>query len=278
MTDLILCHSALATNPYFFVAMGVNIYSIEELCFLLKENAFILDDDVLDPGLCDFLIDEASMPRLGNKLKGMLSKGCSVGEFIMTILEDSAYLDEEELSGVRQTLVDSAGLDRSRKHKKRGDNMLRNRKYALALDEYRYILDSMDRDYDKALYAAVLHNMGTAYARMFLLKEASECFYEAYELSGEKESILQFLLSSKAYMEPEKYNKLVKRYGFNTELREETERRFSEYYSLPAASKQGKLMEELDKLKDAGKVADYYRALNGMLYDWKQDYRRTMGV
>ena len=278
MTDLILCHSALATNPYFFVALGVNIYSIEELCFLLKENAYILDEDILDIGLCDFLIDEASMPKLGNKLKGMLADGVSVGEFIMTILTDAVYLNETELSEVRQTLLDSAGLDRSRKHKKRGDNMLKNGKYALALDEYRYILDSMDREYDKETYGKVLHNMGTAYARMFLLKEASECFYEAFELSGERASAVQFLLASKAYLEPDKYDRLALRYGFSEEIKEEADKRFEELRFPDQESKQAKIMDAVLELRESGKVSEYYRVLDETLYGWKQDYRRTMGV
>ncbi len=278
MTKLILCHSALATNPYFFSALGLNVYSIEELCFLLKENACILDEDVLDPVLCDFLIEEADMPNLGNKLKEELSEGVSVGEFIMTILEDSMFFNEDELSEVKQALVDSAGLDRSRKHKKRGDNMLRGGKYALALDEYRYILDSIERDYDRELYATILHNMGTAYARMFLLKEASECYNEAYELSGEKESAIQFLLAFRALNGDEKYEKLVLRYGFNDEIRDEAEKRYNEFKEPPKDSPQRIIIDKVQKLRESGKVAEYYNTLDEVLLSWKQDYRRTMGV
>ncbi|MCR4654936.1 MAG: hypothetical protein K5770_01685 [Lachnospiraceae bacterium] len=278
MTKLILCHSALAKNPYFFMPLGVNIYSIEELCFLLKENAYILDEDVLDMGLCDFLINEAEMPRLGNRLKDMLEGGVSPGEFIMTILEDSMYLDDEELSGVKQALVDSSGLDRHRKHKKRGDNMLSNGKYALALDEYRYILDAIDRDYDRELYAAIQHNMGTAYARMFLLKEASECFFSAYELSGERESAIQFLLAYRAVNDEEKYERLILRYGFNDDIRNEAEKRYNEMKEPSEGSARKKEMDSLLKLRESGKVSEYYKKLEEILSLWKKDYRRTMGV
>lgn len=278
MTDLILCHSALAENPYYFAALGVNIYSIEELCFLLKENACILDDDVLDKELCAFLIEEAEMPVLGKKLMYMLEEGVTAGEFIMTILEDSVLLSEEELSEVRQTLVDSAGLDRNRKHKRRGDNMLRNKKYALALDEYRYILDSMEREYDRETYAGVLHNMGTAYAGMFLLKEASECFFEAYELSGERESAVSFLLAAKACYEPEKYERLLMRYGFNDEIVGEAEKRYEELKTPDSSSPQGRTIDKITKLRESGKISEYYRFLDETLHNWKQEYRRTMGV
>ena len=278
MTNLILCHSALAENPYYLVALGIHIYSIEELCFLLKENACILDDDVLDKELCTFLIEEAEMPVLGKKLRYMLEDGVTAGEFIMTILEDSMLLSGEELSEVRQTLVDSAGLDRNRKHKRRGDNMLRNKKYTLALDEYRYILDSMERDYDRETYAAVLHNMGTAYAGMFLLKEASECFFDSYELSGERESAVSFLLATKACYEPEKYDRLLLRYGFNDEVVREAKRRYEELKTPQKDSPQGRILDKITDLRESGKISEYYRVLDETLHNWKQEYRRTMGV
>ncbi|MBQ7562469.1 MAG: hypothetical protein IJT16_00600 [Lachnospiraceae bacterium] len=276
MSELILCHSALATNPYYFVAFGIHIYSIEELCFLLTENACLLDEDVLDPALCDFLIREAGMPRLGNKLSELLEGGCSVGEFVLTILTDSCYLTEEELLSVKQTLLDSSGLDRNRKHKLRGDNMLKNGKFALALDEYRFVLGSMDRELERETYAGILHNMGCAYARLFLLKEAAECFYDAYNISGEQKSVLQFLLASRFINDEEKYNRLVLRYGFNEEIKEEADRLYKEFSKPSERSLQAKILSRLADLKESGKISQYYDALEDVLNDWKKEYRSSM--
>ncbi|MCR5790218.1 MAG: hypothetical protein K6G83_10065 [Lachnospiraceae bacterium] len=278
MSDLILCHSALAENPYYFVTLGVKIYSIEELCFVLKEKAGLLDEDVKDEGLCDFLIGEAGMPRLGERLKEMLREGCSVGEFVTTIFEASCYLNEEELQELTKTLVDNAGLDRNRKHKLRGDGMLRSGKYAQALDEYRFVLGIMDRSVDRELYAAVLHNMGTAYARMFLLKEASECFYDSYEISGEKESVLQFLLASHAINSAEQYDRLLKRYGFNEELKQEAERRFALLREPDEDSPQKETLDRIGELKESGQVAAFYRMLEDTIDEWKDAYRASMGA
>ncbi|MBQ8970707.1 MAG: hypothetical protein IJ073_05280 [Lachnospiraceae bacterium] len=276
MSGLILCHSALAKNPYFFVAFGMHIYSIEELCFLLTENAYLLDEDVLDPNLCTFLSEEAGMPKLGGKLSGMLKEGCSVGEFVLTILSDSFYLTEEELQKIKQILLDSSGLDRNRKHKLRGDNMLKNGKYALAIDEYRFILGTMDRELYRETYAEVLHNMGCAYARLFLLKEAAECFYDSYNISGEQKSVLQFLLASRFLNDEEKYNRLVLRYGFNDEIKGEAERLYKEYRTPDEESKQSRILSELKELKESGKIGAYYEKLEDTLGGWKKDYRVSM--
>ncbi len=276
MTDLILCHSALASNPYFFPAFGINIYSIEELCYLLYNNAYLLDEDVMDEEMCDFLIEEAEMPKLGTKLKEMLANRCTLGEYVMTILEDSFYLDKEELKEVKRILLDSYGLDKEKKHKLRGDNMLRNGKYTLALDEYRYIAGIMDKELNKDTYALVLHNMGTAYAGLFLIKEAAECFFDAYELSGERESAVEFLLASRFINDNEKYERIVLRYGFNEDINKEAKNRYEEFSKLTVDSVWGKELKKINDLRESGKSHESDEALNDLIGRWKKDYREGM--
>ena len=55
MTNLILCHMSTTERPYNVVGLGINIYSGEELCYLIAQNAHTLDHDFMDERLCDFL-------------------------------------------------------------------------------------------------------------------------------------------------------------------------------------------------------------------------------
>ena len=43
-----MCLGALSTTPYFLSGLGVNIYSMDELCYYLCVNAYILDNDLID--------------------------------------------------------------------------------------------------------------------------------------------------------------------------------------------------------------------------------------
>ncbi|MCR4740977.1 MAG: hypothetical protein K5886_12060 [Lachnospiraceae bacterium] len=284
MTDMILCHHALAKNPYFFVPFGVNIYSIEELCYLLSTDAYLIDEDVKDEKLCDFLIYEAGMPELGEQLKEMLNEGTSTGEFVSAILESYPYCTKEELRDVRQILVDNAGMDKGRKHKIRGDNMLRAGRYMHALEEYRYILDRMDQEdkgngfHDDELYAQILHNMGTAYARLFLLERASECYYEAYGISHEKRSLIEYLTAMRVMLKKEQYDRLVLRHGFDDDVVDAVEENVNKYSEPGEGSERLKRLEELKEKKTSGKVSEYYRLVDRTLEEWKQEYKRSMMI
>ena len=152
MSDLILCTGKLAENPYYIVGLGMNIYSIEELCFYLVRNAYIIDNDIMDEKLCDYIKDELLLPDLSYALKSLLSRKVSLGEFVSTILEMTGYIDEEELRKVKQILVDNASLSFSEKRKKRADNLLMSRKFTRAIDEYQYILQNFLNRYHLFLH------------------------------------------------------------------------------------------------------------------------------
>ncbi|MCR5734050.1 MAG: hypothetical protein K6G22_05505 [Lachnospiraceae bacterium] len=289
MSDMILCHHALAKNPYFFVPFGVNIYSIEELCYLLANDAYLIDEDVKDEKLCDFLIKEAGMPELGHRLKHMLHDGSSAGEFVTEILESYPYLTDAELRNVRQILVDNAGMDKGRKHKIRGDNMLRAGRYMHALEEYRYILESLDKNAadpaddlkrtgDDELYAKILHNMGTAYARLFFLDRASECYFEAYEISHDRSSLVGYLTAMRVLLKKDQYDRLVLRHGFDDDVVDEVEKNVSRYSEPDESSERAERLREIREKKDQGKVTEYYRLIDRTLDEWKQEYKRSMMI
>ena len=47
MSNVIVCEGTLAKTPYFVSEDGINLYSIEELCYYLMTNAYLLDDSVV---------------------------------------------------------------------------------------------------------------------------------------------------------------------------------------------------------------------------------------
>ena len=145
MAELTLCSGSLATTPYYITGLGVNVYSIEELCYCLTKNAYILDQDLLDDELCIFLDKQLKMKDLAAKLQEMIDADKSIGEFVTTILTETGYLGEEEIREVKQVLLDNAMLGFAQKRKARGDNLLRSRKYMLAIEEYQFILQNVDK-------------------------------------------------------------------------------------------------------------------------------------
>ena len=50
MSRVHLCLGRLADNPYTFEKSRVRVFSIEELCFFLRENAYLLDENIFTRG------------------------------------------------------------------------------------------------------------------------------------------------------------------------------------------------------------------------------------
>lgn len=278
MAELSLCRGNLATTPYYLSGLGVNIYSIEELCYSLWQNAYILDKDLLDEKLCKFIEKQLNLKELADELKQMLDEKKGVGEFATAILAKTDYLSEEELKEVKQILLDNAMLDFAQKRKARGDSLLRSKKFTLAIEEYQYLLQQIDKSEETELYAAVLHNIGTAYAYMYYFEKAAYYYREAADLTDTVESKEQYLMATRLTLHKEKYDKLILRYGFDEKFLAEIDRKMEESRSAAESPENNRELLEIKELKLKGKITDYYKEIDRTLSSWKQKYRRNMSV
>ncbi len=278
MAELSLCKGSLATTPYYLSDLGVNVYSIEELCYCLSGNAHILDKDLLDEKLCKFIDKQCNLPDLAEELKQMLDEDKSVGEFVTTILLRTEYLSEDEVRDVKQILLDNARLDFAQKRKARGDSLLRNKKYTLAIEEYQYLLQHVDKAEDTELYAAILHNIGTAYAYMYLFEKAAYYYREASDLTDSIESKEQYLMATRLTLHKEKYDRLILRYGFDEKFLAELDRKMEESRSRAETAESSQELAQIKELRAKGKITECYKEIDNTLSSWKQEYRRNMSV
>ena len=54
MGSLILCHSKRAKRPYEISRVHMRIYTIEELCYYLCNNLYLIDYTIMNRRLCDW--------------------------------------------------------------------------------------------------------------------------------------------------------------------------------------------------------------------------------
>ena len=277
MSNLMLCHEMSAERPYNVVGLGINIYSAEELCYLISQNAHTLDHDFMDERLCEFLDKQLKLTELAGKLRELLHKKAGLSDFVMAILNSIDYCDEDEIRNIRQILVESAGLSPARKHKSRGDNLLKARKFARAIDEYIGTLEKIDMDAEPILYAAVLHNMGTTYAKLLLFEKAAEYFLEAYKLNMDDESLTLHIVCCSLYMRKEQYDRMLIRCGYPERVTEAAHALIGtrDNYSN-ASNRYAKQLESLKELKENGRIGQYYEAVDVTLDAWKREYRLNM--
>ena len=69
MSGYILCQVKKAEKPFYIENISTNIYSIEELCYYLYNNLYLVDRSLISNKLCTWLDEELKLPKLAAKLR-----------------------------------------------------------------------------------------------------------------------------------------------------------------------------------------------------------------
>lgn len=276
MSKIYLSIGSLSQTPYYLSGLGVNIYSMDELCFYLVRDSYILDNDLVDTKLCDYIEEQLGLTTIADCLRNLINENAPVGEMVTTLLEKTGYCDEEEIKRIQKILVDNASLSFAAKRKLRGDNLVKAGKYTRAIEEYQYVLSSVDSSEEPDLYSAILHNIGSAYAQMFLMDKAVEFYKKAYDVNGDRESLILYLAGKRMRMKGEDFERMVVRCGYDDRVVIDAQMRLQKAENEELISEYVPDVKQIIELKSEGKVAEASRESEKVLEKWKQDYRRSM--
>ena len=194
MGELILCSQQLAAMPYYIENVSLNVYSLDELCYYIKNNTCLLDADFMDDELCDWVENEQHLPDIAQNLRNIKAGGGVLSEFTGCLMSACGYCTKEEQKQIRNTLQEMEHKSAFECGKIKADRFLENRKYISSIAEYRKLLQSCETEMPQ-MVGAVWHNLGTAYARLFLFEQAADCYARAYEKSSDKESLKECLMA-----------------------------------------------------------------------------------
>ncbi len=207
MSKVYLCKGEFAENPFFIEKQRLKVYSLEELCYYIKENVCILDKSIMTPALIRFLGEDCKITALESELKQVLNRKKSMADFCECILRFDGRTNEQEMERILENIVKSESLDVYEKRKSNADFFVRKKKYLRAMIEYRKLLEETGKK-DVVLYSELMHNLGVAYANLFHYKDARDCFAKAYE-KGEREESLLCYLATYRMDDQEEYEKLI---------------------------------------------------------------------
>lgn len=200
MSKVWICQRKTAGIPLYLTQQQINLYSFEELCYYLYQNAEVIEETLFDEKLILWLEKELELTGLCEKLRKGLNQGKDGFWCMLMILWESGYYTKEELKKVETIITQIVQAKPEERKKLQADRMLQEGRYKGALREYLQLIPMSE---DKMFESKIWHNMGTAYARQFLFVRAAECYKKAYELGDEEESRQQYLLAA-AYGEGQK--------------------------------------------------------------------------
>lgn len=198
------------SNPYCLGGLEQRVYCVEELCYALKENAFLLDQDLMTDQLVYWLRSECGLEELAAQLHDQIHKKGSLSAFVRCILDYVGFFEKDVVNRVEQTLKKGAGFNVLQKRKMRIDQLCTQKKYAAAIREYDALLLSWEEAQagDK-LIANILHNKATALCGLMLYSEAAAVYLEAYQKDRNEESLFCALAAKRMELTDKEYVEFI---------------------------------------------------------------------
>ncbi len=261
MGRLILCYSKKATKPYFIKNMNINLYTIEELCYYLYHNIYLIDENVINDELILWIDKELELTGLSELLN--TNRG-SIKNVLINILTYTGYVSKKDLEETDKLLTKMDGQSNIEKKLARADHLLQCKKYVEAILEYRLLMDAIEEDQKEKIW----NNMGVAYASMFLFCEAAKCFKIAYEIGMKEELYKQFLFAV-AMSSKEEVTDIIQdiKEDYNERLKEELDKILQ-----PETNSKLKQFHDVLNHKKENRIAAYYKGLEDLLEEWKKEY------
>lgn len=272
MSKPILCIGSYAQNPFHIEKIGRNVYCIEELCYCIVQNAFLIDEELFSKELFNWIDKECSLEKLSDELRSMYSKRCSMASLAGTILDYVGYSTRKEVDRTEEILRENAGMDVYHKKLARADYLMKAGRYSMAFGEYEFLLKNTP-DIDRDLRGRIEHNEGVMYARLFLFKKAADMFKKAYEDAGRKESYVQYLSAVRMDLPNKDYVAFIADSDEAYEVSMEVERRMKEAEELYAASDANHRLGTLMVYKAESKMHEYYTGIGDITESMKREYR-----
>lgn len=278
---VVLCLGRRAEIPYCVPVTGMNIYSVEELCYFFRENAFLIDESIANKELVVWLSQQCNLSELADILYPFCKGEKNLSTFVETIVEYTGYFPKEEAERVLAAIKDCEGRSVGERKKTRADYYLENEKYELAIKEYELLLKEGREEYGQEaenipFYAEVYFGMGMSFAGMFLFKQADYYFTKSYEIINDENAAFYMLAAKRLSVSEQEYICFIAEHPEFFSASQILEERLNETEKFWMVSEKKKQLEDIKELKDTGDTQLYYEEINRMTGRLKENFRRCL--
>ena len=246
MSEYILCQTRRAATPYYVENISLNVYSIEELCYYLYNNLYLVDDTIMNEGLYAWIENELQLPRLALKLRRYAGRAQGLEDFLYPIFKEINYLTYDELKDLNSRLSLMREEPEASRRKAKSDSMIENGMYVNAIRNYQKLCQDLEEQIkkaeetgtqpgrDTAMLPGLYHNLGCAYAHLFQMENAVDSFYKAWDLDKKENRLITYLLAFKEVRTPLEYESRLAELSVNSTVRMEIKERLEQFSRKPA--------------------------------------------
>lgn len=279
MGELLYCHEPIAALPYYAEGAGINLYSLEELCYYIAGNTYLLDSSFMSEELCTWVEEQMQAYKLSGQLKDLLHEDGKLSDFVLAILEYTGYHSMKEMQEIILVIRQMEEKSDFECNKIRADRLMEKERYLSSIYEYKRLLDSEDARKENALIVGnIWHNLGTAYARLFLFEEAIRCYESAYRLNQTNESLRECLFCYRCLHDEAGFLQKGQEHDLSETDLQEIQNEISTASRSERIIAFEEQLEAIAELGEQGQKEQTKQAVSDIIFKWKEDYRRSCRV
>ncbi len=276
MGRIVVRRKAEIKNGYEIPGLKLKVYTPEELVYAYYQNLPRLEPQIMDTELLSWLSD-CKREALSQRLAAYIGKGAEeLASFVTAVLSDIAFYTEEEIQAARTALGEWNQTDPNRRKKEKLDYLSESGRIREAIEGYDEIIQRGSSLSDEFL-AAVYHNRGVAFARLFLFQEAAPSFQKACELSGASDSKELYMLSLRMSLTKNNYVNRIAEEELGEEKAVELEEKLLEFLEKEETGENRNRLLAAKRQKELGNRASYEEELHLLVEDLKQTWRNRYG-
>lgn len=279
MGELLLCNEPIAALPYYIEGISWNVYSIEELCYYIENNTYLVEKDFMCEELCTWLEKEVHHAGLAGKLRNIMQVNGRLSDFVLTLLMECGYCSRDSVKEICRILREMEEKSDFECNKVRADRLMEKEKYLSSIYEYKNLLDSDEAgEQPKALIGNIWHNLGTAYANLFQFSEAIVCYRKAYERNHHSESVRECLVAYRCLRDEEGFLAAAEEYNVSDTTLSEIQNEIMLHVSDERLQQFDESLKELERMYASGDKKAYQKKISGIILNWKEEYRRICKI
>ena len=262
VNNVYLCVGNYSNSPFYLEISDIYVYSMEELCYYLIDKIYLLDFDLMNHRLTEWIRKECGLRELADELELCIRRRLSLAMFVTTILEKTQIYEEQIIRKVDRILKEQAALTPFERKKKRAEHYFATGRFAQAGRLYRELLTQCGEE--ERSKAVLYHNLASVYAMDFAYEQAAKYYLEAYRISGDKQIRQIYIQAMRMWLSDYEYGVFMRD---NPDWEEDFATVAKLWETTEADWSSSREMDMLAKWKNKGSETVIMKAL-------KDDYRR----
>lgn len=272
MSGLLLCGKR-SINPYLIKESGINIYSIEELCYYIYNNTYMIGREFFCEELAEYVKVELELPSLAQKLKYGIDHNSDILTMVSDILMASNYYSAEERENIINTLKALSSKSKSERMKARADMLLERKKYISAANAYKDILNVNDEVYSTEFVATVWNNIGITYTKQFLFEDACRCFKTACDINRQEDYFDNMVCAAIFSANDNFIEDIVAQYQITEAMMDQYLKAIESNKKMLVKSKEFSELKERLLYDGSKEYSEYKKDVQKIFALWKEEYR-----